>query len=220
MCVSMHAGTHGHCSMRTHGDSALPYACQWRLHAASLHTKVKHACKHAHACMPWLAQCAPGHQRHLLTRCTLQGQWSIGIFKGASLFDMQPLEKWTLPAHFDRTYSNPVFTCAHMSDTPASFVADPFLWPQPDASPNGKLFMFFETKSLHNMQGDIGAAVSSDGGFSFQPLGVVLDEPWHLSYPFVFAHKGAIYMVPEGSKSRTLRLYKAVDFPKAWAFER
>ena len=50
-------------------------------------------------------------------------------------------------------------------------------WPQ--------VYLFFETKSVHNSQGDIGAAVSEDGGLSFKHLGVVLDDAEHLSYPFV-----------------------------------
>lgn len=41
-------------------------------------------------------------------------------------------------------------------------------------------------------QGDIGAAVSRDGGASFEHLGVVLDEPWHLAYPHVFKHDGQV----------------------------
>lgn len=68
-------------------------------------------------------------------------------------------------------------------------------------------------------QGDIGVAVSRDGGLTFKHLGLALDEPWHLSYPFVFEHGGQMYMVPEGSKSGALRLYKATKFPLDWAQE-
>jgi hypothetical protein len=38
----------------------------------------------------------------------------------------------------------------------------------------------------------IGAAVSKDGGLTFQHVGVVLEEPWHLSYPQVFNHSGQV----------------------------
>jgi hypothetical protein len=45
---------------------------------------------------------------------------------------------------------------------------------------------------LAGLQGDIGAAVSEDGGMTFKHIGIVLDEPWHLSYPFVFKHEGKV----------------------------
>ena len=62
-------------------------------------------------------------------------------------------------------------------------VADPFLLQR-----DGKLYLFYETKAAQLGKGQIGVAVSSDGGTSFQHLGVVLHLPWHLSYPFVFEH--------------------------------
>lgn len=66
-------------------------------------------------------------------------------------------------------------------------VADPFLLRRDD-----KLYMFYETKSTEQQKGQIGVAVSSDGGMSFQHQAVVLDLPWHLSYPFVFEHNGQV----------------------------
>jgi hypothetical protein len=48
--------------------------------------------------------------------------------------------------------------------------------------------MFFETKNPISSQGDIAAAVSKDAGTTWQQLGVVLDEEWHLSYPYVFSY--------------------------------
>ncbi len=103
---------------------------------------------------------------------------------------MQPIEQWTPRANTPSAWpvANPVVTCAHMTDQPASFVADPFLW----LTSKDKWHLLFETKTVSNMQGDIGAAESVDGGLTWRPLGVVLDEPWHLSYPFVFEHEGKV----------------------------
>ena len=66
-------------------------------------------------------------------------------------------------------------------------MADPFLLQR-----DGKLYLFYETKAAQLGRGQIGVAVSSDGGASFQHLGVALDLPWHLSYPFVFEHGGQV----------------------------
>nr|GEZ29167.1 glycosyltransferase family protein 64 protein C5-like [Tanacetum cinerariifolium] len=82
------------------------------------------------------------------------------------------------------------------------------------------LYLFFETKNSITMQGDIGVARSIDNGASWEQMGVVLDEEWHLSYPYVFDYNGQIYMMPEGSKKGDVRLYRAVDFPLKWKLEK
>ncbi len=57
-------------------------------------------------------------------------------------------------------------------------------------------------------QGDIGVAVSEDCGLAWKHVGIALDEPWHLSYPFLFRWEGEMYMMPEASKQvPTLLLY-------------
>lgn len=55
-----------------------------------------------------------------------------------------------------------------------------------------KMFLFFESKNSVTMQGDIGVASSHDGGATWTPLGIALDEDWHLSYPYVFQHDGQV----------------------------
>lgn len=45
---------------------------------------------------------------------------------------------------------------------------------------------------------------------------VILEEPWHLSYPFVFEDQGEIFLLPESAQAGKLWLYKAVDFPGTW----
>lgn len=48
----------------------------------------------------------------------------------------------------------------------------------------------------------------------------VLAEPFHLSYPMVFEHEGAVYMVPETAQAKQVRLYRATDFPGGWVLDR
>ncbi len=61
----------------------------------------------------------------------------------------------------------------------------------------------FNTKSVASGQGDIGAAVSTDEGFTWNSIGTVLDEPWHLSYPFVFQHEGQVFIQPTLSNMKS-----------------
>ena len=44
----------------------------------------------------------------------------------------------------------------------------------------------------------------------------VLEEPWHLSYPFLIEWGGDIWMIPESSTNRDIAIYRAVDFPLKW----
>jgi len=47
----------------------------------------------------------------------------------------------------------------------------------------------------------------------------VLEEPHHLSYPFVFERDGAFWMVPESCANDTIDLYRSTAFPGGWVKE-
>jgi hypothetical protein len=51
-------------------------------------------------------------------------------------------------------------------------------------------------------------------------LGVVIDEPFHLSFPYLFEHDGGVFMCPESSENRDIRIYRCVDFPLKWQLEK
>lgn len=93
-----------------------------------------------------------------------QENWAIGIYRGPSPSALMPLEAWGThrTQMFQGQRGNPVFSCADLNGT-ASFAADPFLL-FPPHHPYNDMFMFFEVMTLANKQGDIGAAVSHDGG--------------------------------------------------------
>ena len=59
--------------------------------------------------------------------------------------------------------------------------------------------------------------IDNDG---HQELGVALEEPFHLSYPFVFEADGELYMCPESEQAREIRLYRCVEFPLKWQLHR
>jgi hypothetical protein len=45
---------------------------------------------------------------------------------------------------------------------------------------------------------------------------LVLERPYHLSYPFIFEYRGETYMLPETAANRTLELYRSTRFPDQW----
>lgn len=128
--------------------------------------------------------------------------WAIGVYMGESPLDLAP--SWNV--------SNPVLTAEDISDVPARFVADPFMLQE-----GNTWYMFFEVMSAQTNQGDIGLATSDDGlKWAYQQI--VLDEPFHLSYPYVFKWQDGYFMVPESGQANSIRLYKAIDFPTQWSF--
>lgn len=127
--------------------------------------------------------------------------WSIGIFEGDS------------PTHFSgQNLSNPVLTAANVWDVPAAFVADPFIVREGE-----KWYMFMEVFNKRSDQGDIAYAESADG-LRWQYRRVIVDEPFHMSYPCVFKDGSDYYMIPETAEAYGIRLYKAASFPEGWTY--
>lgn len=87
--------------------------------------------------------------------------------------------------------------------------ADPFLFEK-----DGKTYLFVEMFDNTTEIGVIGCSEYIDGKFT-EPE-VVLQERFHLSFPYVFEKDGKILMMPETHEDNCIQLYEAVDFPKKW----
>ncbi|PYP88391.1 MAG: hypothetical protein DMF61_07310 [Blastocatellia bacterium AA13] len=127
--------------------------------------------------------------------------WSIGIYTGETLKGLQPA-----PAA-----SNPVLSAQDVTDVRSSFVADPFMINDGD-----RWHLFFEVWNLDAHKGDIGWAVSNDG-LAWDYRRIVLTEPFHLSYPYVFREQGEYYMIPESYQANAVRVYRGDPFPEKWS---
>jgi len=92
---------------------------------------------------------------------------------------------------------------------PNAFLADPFT-----ITIGGATFLFVEEFPFDTRKGVISAYRLI--GDQAERIGVVLEEPWHLSFPFVFEHRGEVYMVPESGGGRSVKIYKASSFPTGW----
>jgi hypothetical protein len=128
--------------------------------------------------------------------------WSISIYTGESPFSLKPAPGIV----------NPILTRERVNDVPAKFVADPFM-----LLSGGVWYMFFEVLNRDSKKGEIALATSPDG-LNWTYRQIVLVEPFHLSYPYVFEWANDYYMIPETFQPETVRLYKAVDFPNKWSF--
>jgi hypothetical protein len=126
------------------------------------------------------------------------GDWSIGIYAGPS------------PLLLSAAVTGPVLIAADVTDLAARFVADPFL-----VRSEGRWHLFFEVMPAGSRQGVIALAGSRDGR-TWRYERVVLREPFHLSYPHVFAWQGEHYLTPETLAAGCVRLYRANPFPYQW----
>jgi hypothetical protein len=90
-----------------------------------------------------------------------------------------------------------------------AFLADPFT-----LNVDGVDYLFVEELPFRTHKGVISAYRIE--GDEPKRIGVVLEEPYHLSFPFVFEHGREIYMVPESGAARSVTLYKSSSFPTGW----
>ena len=127
--------------------------------------------------------------------------WSIGIYAGESPFQLSPH-----PGAI-----NPILTRESVTDVPAEFVADPFM-----ICAGSIWYMFFEVLNQQRNKGEIGLATSANA-LAWEYQQIVLAEPFHLSYPYLFEWRGEYYMIPETLQAHAVSLYKADDFPRRWS---
>ena len=123
--------------------------------------------------------------------------WRIGwrFVDGNGVLENQNLDgpKWNvLPHPIDHFYADPF----------------PFEW-------QGKYYLFFEDLDQKTGKGVISYVPIDENG-PRGPVQVVLEENWHLSYPFLIEQDGEIWMIPESSINNDVAIYRAVDFPHKW----
>lgn len=133
---------------------------------------------------------------------TEREDWTIAIYQGDSPFNF--------PVSQNRR--GPVLTAEDVTDVPAKFVADPFLIQE-----DGTWHLFFEVYNQNTKQGDLAVATSANAR-KWRYQQIILDEPFHLSYPYVFKWQDEYYLIPESFEANSIRLYKAEEFPTKWTY--
>jgi hypothetical protein len=129
--------------------------------------------------------------------------WTIGIYTGPSPFQLAP------PANV----KNPVLTGAAVTDMKVDTIAHPFM-----VVAGSRYYLFFTAKDAKTDKGGIGLAESKDG-LNWKFRRTVVHEPFVLSHPYVFKWQSEYYMVPEAHTEKSVRLYRATEFPDKWKYE-
>ena len=92
--------------------------------------------------------------------------------------------------------------------------ADPF-----PVRHQGRTFVFLEEVVLHTKKGHIACGEIDDSGLVGEPV-TVIDQPYHLAYPFIFQWEGTYYMLPDVPDHRGIDMYKCLEFPYRWTHYR
>lgn len=92
------------------------------------------------------------------------------------------------------------------------FYADPFI-----VEEGGAAFMFIEDYRYKSSKALVSCIEIRDRAHA-EPR-VVLERPYHLSYPSIFKSDGDWFMIPETSANRTIELYRATRFPWDWELD-
>ena len=99
---------------------------------------------------------------------------------------------------------------AILRDDGRRFYADPFIFDR-----GGVSYLFCEEFIYATGKGILSVSVRQPDGTWATPVPVI-EEDYHLSYPFVFEYEEQIWMVPESGQNRTVDLYVATQFPLKW----
>jgi hypothetical protein len=136
------------------------------------------------------------------------GRWLERLARGG--------ERWSVAWRYDTGQSllhQHSASFAVLPDDGSRYYADPFPFQR-----DGRTFIFVEEFCLSSGRGRISVTEIDGDGRPSVPR-PVLEEPHHLSYPFVFAHEGDVWMIPEAGESGRVSLYRAAEFPYKWRHE-
>jgi hypothetical protein len=123
-------------------------------------------------------------------------------------------QRWGVAYQFTENWQSSVLSRSNIIvNPPYRFLADPFVFRRGDLD-----VCFVEDYDFRTNRGKI--SVFKISGNKYEELGSALDEPFHLSYPFIFAVDNELYMCPETGEIREIRLYKCTEFPLRWSFHK
>lgn len=92
--------------------------------------------------------------------------------------------------------------------------ADPFL-----IESNGRDYLLLEDVPRGG-RGRLAAMEIAPGGDIGAPE-IIMERPYHVSYPFVFRHGADVFLIPESAENKTVQLYRAgARAPFEWHFEK
>jgi len=125
-----------------------------------------------------------------------------------SLPGTSAVRRWNIALHASATDTIPRSGWKWTTGFVGHEAADPFLVRDGD-----RTWLFYEDMLPASRHGRLAVMAAFDN--TAEPS-VILEKPYHLSYPCVFEHHGEWWMIPESSENATVDLYRARRFPHEW----
>ena len=129
-----------------------------------------------------------------------------------SIFLSGKVIRYSIAYSFHNNHSKSLNEYIEIPNPKGRFLADPFVFEN-----NGCNYIFVEDYFYKDEKGRI--SVLKVEGDKYKFLGLVLEESFHLSFPFIFKDGDEIFMVPESHENLDIRLYKCADFPHKWELD-
>ncbi len=143
------------------------------------------------------------------------------IFKTIRLFFILAFKRKILKQHprfhvgfMFEDFDNNLYNITQIKTPPFHFYADPFVYTY-----DNRHIVFLEDFDYKKNIACI-SCVEIFQDKSYKILGKVIDEPFHLSFPYLFEYQNTLFMIPESSASMSIRVYKCLEFPLKWQFEK
>jgi hypothetical protein len=130
--------------------------------------------------------------RRMIHRVFYREQWFVVAGTGQDLIPDPSKGEWFLNPPVD------------------SFWADPF-----PIEKDGRVWILLEVLSFATQRGHL-AAIELFADDSHGEVQTIMMAESHLSYPFIFAWQGELYLLPEAGQSREVTLWKCDQFPDRW----
>lgn len=93
------------------------------------------------------------------------------------------------------------------------WLADPFIIEDQEEN-----YVFFEAFDRLKNKGLIGYSKIINGRIG--KINIIIEETFHLSYPFIYKRDGVWFMIPESRRAGQIIRYKATSFPGKWEKDR
>ena len=121
-------------------------------------------------------------------------------------------ERWGV-CYFKSDWPTAAFWRGTRIETPhGRFLADPFVVTREDRTCVFVEDYVYDTEKAHITAFEIGESGARE-------LGIALEEKFHLSFPFLFEHRGALFMCPESISAEQIRIYRCSRYPLEWTLE-
>ncbi len=123
-------------------------------------------------------------------------------------------EQWVLFYKFEDNLSYSFSDFQKILPPKDRFWADPFI-----IHFDNSFYVFIEEFLYSNNKGHISFFTIDESG-KFSKPEVILETPYHLSYPFIFQYENEFFMIPETISNKSIQLYRCKEFPSKWVFEK